>query len=207
MIIKRSFYDRNTVKVAKELLGCFLVRKYKNKIIKAMIMETEAYRGHHDLASHASRGKTERNKIMFGHPGHAYIYFVYGMHYMLNIVTEEKDFPAAVLIRRAEIISPFRKGSTAKRGGICKTKLISQIPLNPPFSKGETIKLNGPAKLTKYFHINKSLNGLDLTKGEKIWLEYPENKIRLKIVKSPRIGVDYAKHCKEWKWNFRIVEK
>ena len=78
MIIKRKFYNRNTIKVAKDLLGCFLVREYKGKIIKAMITETEAYRGHHDLASHASRGRTPRTEIMFGHPGHAYIYMIYG---------------------------------------------------------------------------------------------------------------------------------
>ena len=171
MILKHNFFDRNTVKVARDLLGCFLVRKYKGKIIKAMITETEAYRGTHDLASHASRGRTQRTEIMFGHPGRAYVYMIYGMYFMLNIVTEKKDFPAAVLIRGVKIKSR---------------------------------DLNGPGKLTKFLVIGKSLNNHDLTKREKLWLEYPEKKKRHKIEKSPRIGVDYAKHAKNWKWNFKI---
>ena len=193
MIIKRKFYNNDTVKIAKDLLGCFLVRKYRGKIIKAMITETEAYRGHYDLASHASRGKTERNKIMFGKAGKAYIYLVYGMHYMLNIVTEEKDFPAAVLIRGAKLLGH----------PMSKCKMTSDV-----------LVLDGPAKLTKYLHINKSLNGHNLTKGEKLWIEkrHPMSKGKktsdvshFEIIKSPRIGVDYAKHCKNWKWNFKAV--
>jgi DNA-3-methyladenine glycosylase len=174
MIIKRNFYNRNTIQVAQDLLGCFLVREYKGKIMRAMITETEAYRGEHDLASHASRGRTARTEIMYGKPGHAYVYMIYGMYFMLNIVTEKKDFPAAVLIRAVGAIHEL------------------------------SLRLDGPGKLTKHFHIDKSLNGYDLTKGKKLWLEYPKSKKRLKIIKSPRVGVDYARHCKKWKWNFRV---
>lgn len=166
-MFKRVFFNRNTLKVARDLLGCYLVREYRGKIIKAKIIETEAYRGLDDLASHASRRKTERNKIMFDASGYAYIYLVYGMHYILNIVTEKKDFPAAVLIRGIE-------------------------------------NYNGPGKLTKFLHIDKNLNSHDLTLGKKLWLEPRKDNQRIKIIKSPRIGVDYAKHCKDWKWNFKI---
>jgi len=171
MVLNRNFYNRHTIKVAQDLLGCFLVREYKGKIIKAMITETEAYRGEYDLACHASKGKTARTKIMYGESGHAYIYMIYGMYFMLNIVTEEKNFPAAVLIRGVEI-------------------------------NGK--KINGPGKLTKFLHIDKSLNSYDLTKGKKLWIELGHQMSKRKITKSPRVGIEYARHCKKWQWNFRI---
>ena len=98
-VLKIGFFDRDTKIVAKELLGKFLVRKIGRRQFSAMITETEAYDGPHDKASHASKGKTERTKIMFGEPGKFYVYLVYGMYYMLNVVTREKDYPAAILIR------------------------------------------------------------------------------------------------------------
>ncbi|MCL5407327.1 MAG: DNA-3-methyladenine glycosylase [Patescibacteria group bacterium] len=99
MKLKRSFYNRLTVEVTKDLIGKFLVHKIDGKILAAEITETEAYAGFEDRASHASRGKTQRNEIMFGLPGFSYVYLIYGMYYCLNIVTEKKDYPAAVLIR------------------------------------------------------------------------------------------------------------
>src|SRR4030043_1344517 len=98
-ILYRKFYERNTLRVAQDLLGCFLVREYHGKIWQAMITETEAYVGENDLACHASKGKTSRTEVMYGEPGHAYVYMIYGIYHCLNIVTEKKGFPAAVLIR------------------------------------------------------------------------------------------------------------
>jgi DNA-3-methyladenine glycosylase len=98
-ILTSDFYNASAVDVAKELLGKVIVRKKGNSEIRLVITETEAYKGTEDLASHASKGKTERNKPMFGPPGFWYVYLVYGMHWMLNIVTGPKDYPAAVLIR------------------------------------------------------------------------------------------------------------
>jgi DNA-3-methyladenine glycosylase len=189
MIAKRNFYERNTVKVAKDILGCFLVREYKGKITKAMIMETEAYRGEYDLASHASKGRTKRTEIMYGQPGHAYIYMIYGMYFMLNVVTEEKDFPAAVLIRGISVGA------------------IHELP-NGRSVHEPPLQINGPGKLTKFLHIDKTFNGYDLTRGEKLWIElgHPMSK-KFKIIKSPRVGIDYARHCREWKWNFKLVDK
>lgn len=99
MRLNRKFFNRNTVVVAQELLGKYLVRKMGHKFVKAKITETEAYCGPTDLACHASKGMTPRTKVMFGPPGHAYIYLIYGMYHCLNIVTEKNGYPAAVLIR------------------------------------------------------------------------------------------------------------
>jgi DNA-3-methyladenine glycosylase len=183
MIIKRDFYNQNTIKVAKELLGCFLVREYRGKIIRARITETEAYRGFHDAASHAARGRTPRTELMFGKPGYAYVYLIYGMYSMLNVVTEGVDYPAAVLIRGIEV----------------------SVEASIEASKKNNIFLDGPGKLTKFLHIDKTLNGHDLALGEKLWIECPAKKKKFKITKSARVGVDYARHCKEWKWNFKVT--
>jgi len=98
-VLDEKFFNRDTKAVAKDLLGKFLIRKIGNKVVFAMITETEAYDGLLDKASHAYKGRTERTNVMFGHPGYFYIYLVYGMYYMLNVVTREKEYPAAVLIR------------------------------------------------------------------------------------------------------------
>lgn len=100
-VLSQKFFNQPTLKVAQNLLGKFLVHKLRNKKIALMITEVEAYDGFNDMASHASRGKTERNKIMFGEAGKFYVYFTYGMHWMLNIVCGPKDYPAAILIRAA----------------------------------------------------------------------------------------------------------
>ena len=114
-LLPQSFFNRSAVVVARELLGCYLVRKNE----RYLITEAEAYEGHDDLASHASRGRTVRTEIMFGHPGFIYIYLIYGMYWMLNIVTGEKGHPAAVLIRGVEGISG--PGKLTKKLGITKS--------------------------------------------------------------------------------------
>jgi DNA-3-methyladenine glycosylase len=98
-VLPSSFFHRPTLTVARELLGKFLVRRIGRKTVAAMITEVEAYDGPSDKACHAHRGRTKRNAVMFGPGGHWYVYFVYGMHWMLNVVTGPKDYPAAVLIR------------------------------------------------------------------------------------------------------------
>lgn len=102
MKVSRPFYEQPTVQVARKLLGKYLVRKHPDGKTVGRIVETEAYIGPKDLACHAARGRTVRTEIMFGPAGHAYVYFIYGFYYCLNIVTEEKDFPSAVLIRAVE---------------------------------------------------------------------------------------------------------
>lgn len=104
-ILRGNFFERPTLRVARELLGKYLVRRMGQKIIARQITEVEAYIGHKDRASHASRGRTERNRVMFGQAGHWYVYFTYGMHWMLNIVTERENYPSAVLIRGVESVN------------------------------------------------------------------------------------------------------
>lgn len=174
-VIPRKFYFRNTLGIARDLLGCFLVRERSGKKIRAMITEVEAYVGEEDLACHASRGRTPRTEVMYGNPGHAYVYMIYGMYHCLNVVTERKDFPAAVLIRAVKI------------------------------ENVDCEKTNGPGKLCKFLHIDRKLNEWDLDKKEKLWLEQHDSKIELpKIQKSRRIGIDYAKHCREYLWRFSL---
>ncbi len=159
-ILDQKFFNRDTILVAKELLGKTLVRKIRGKEMKCIITETEVYDGFYDKASHASRGKTKRNIIMFGPAGYWYIYFTYGMHWMLNIVTREKEYPAAILIR----------GAVTEDGRI----------------------LNGPAKLTKFLHIDRKLNGKKAEKKNNLWFEKGGEVPRLNIKMSARIGINYA---------------
>lgn len=102
MRLERKFFNRNTVVIAKKLLGKYLCRRINGETTRVKIIETEAYCGPKDRASHASKGLTPRTKLMFGPPGHAYVYMIYGMYHCLNFVTEREGYPAAVLIRAVE---------------------------------------------------------------------------------------------------------
>jgi DNA-3-methyladenine glycosylase len=119
--LTRTFFNRATLKVARELLGKFLVRRIGGKVIRAIITETEAYRGPKDLACHASKGRTKRTEVMFGPAGHAYVYLIYGMYYCLNIVTEAEDYPAAVLIRAVDAAGVNGPGKLCRFFKIDKT--------------------------------------------------------------------------------------
>ncbi len=155
--------------VARGLLGKYLCRRYRGKIIRAMITEVEAYDGPADRACHASRGVTPRNKVMFGPAGHWYVYFTYGMHWMLNAVTGKEGYPAAVLIRGVA-------ANTDERG----------------FENGFT-RINGPARVTKFFKIDKKFNSKSAGRRSGLWLEDKGVEIKnSQIKRSPRIGVNYA---------------
>ncbi len=187
-ILREKFFNRPTLIVAKELLGKYLVRKVNGREICGMITEIEAYDGFHDKASHASRGKTERNKIMFGPAGHWYIYFTYGMHWILNIITREEGYPAAVLIRGVLL----KEGPAPLEAGRPEAAVAVPLAGRP---------LTGPARVTKYFKIDNKLNGEKANKASPfgklraggLWIEDRGIKIpRSKIKRSPRIGVHYA---------------
>ncbi len=173
-ILTHHFYARDTLVVAHELLGKKLVRKYKGHILSGLICETEAYLGRTDSASHAFRGRTPRNAVMFGRAGVAYVYFVYGMHYLLNIVTEEEENPCAILLR-ALVPLDGREHMQCYRGRTGKDLT------------------DGPAKLCQALAVGKTLNGWDLTAGRKLWLEAQPSIPERLIKKGPRIGIDYAK--------------
>lgn len=174
MKLKKKFFEQNTLKAARELLGKTLTRKWRGKKLRGVITETEAYKGLSDKASHASRGMTPRTALMFGEAGRAYVYLIYGMHHCLNIVTEKSGYPAAVLIRSIWL----------------------------PDSQ---MQINGPGRVCKFFHIDKTLNGENITKSRKLWIESSAI-IRKpkKILRGTRIGVDYAKEWKNKPWRFYI---
>ena len=180
--LPRKFYQRETTIVARELLGKKLVRKIGNYEMSGVIIETEAYRHKDDPASHAFRGITERNKIMFGEAGMAYVYFTYGMHYCFNVVAKKPKITAgAVLIR-----------------GIIPEKGIKRMEKNRNVKKFVNLT-NGPAKLTQALEITKEHYGIDLTKKIEIYIE--EGLEVKKIKKSTRVGI---KNGKEMLWNFQI---
>ena len=179
--LNRKFYNRPTLKVARELLGKYLVVKKEGTYVSGKIVETEAYIGPDDPASHAYRGMTRRNKVMFGDPGYAYVYLTYGMHHCLNFVTERKGFPAAVLIRALEP----SEGIEIMR----KRRKIEDL-------KNLT---NGPAKVCQALGIDRTLNGADLC-SDVIYVEDRENE-PAKIVFTSRIGI---KEGKDKKWRFYI---
>ena len=180
-----EFFNRPTLKVARGLLGKFLVHQFPRRSalnlrnsarreISAMITEVEAYIGLKDRASHASRGKTKRTEIMFGKSGRWYIYLVYGMHYCLNIVTEKENYPAAILIRSVKI--------------------------------GDK-EIKGPGRVSKYFQINKKFNGKFADETTGLWIEDRGVKINPRDIKrGKRIGVDYAGTWKDRLWRVYLTK-
>jgi DNA-3-methyladenine glycosylase len=187
--LEREFFNRPTTQVARELLGTRLVRMEGDQRLSGIIVETEAYRGKEDQGCHARAGLTPRTRVMYGPPGHAYIYFTYGMHWMLNFVTEETGTPAAVLLRAVipldgqEIIAARRKGQ-------------------PPH-----LWTNGPAKLCQAFGIHGELNGADLCNTQApIFVEYGQPVPDSSVTIGPRVGLNNAPE--PWKsipWRYRVA--
>jgi len=182
--ILRPFYEQPTVEVARQLLGKYLVRKHPDGLTLGRIVETEAYVGPEDKACHAARGRTARTETMFGPAGHAYVYFIYGFYYCLNIVTEEKDFPSAVLIRAVEPLDGIELMKVRRR-----TENLHNLA-------------SGPGKLCQAFAIDKSLNGADVC-GKILYVE-DRGEPAPKILARPRVGVDYAGKWKDKPWRFLI---
>lgn len=182
--LPRSFYERDTVTVARELLGQVLVRKIRGKLLTGRIVETEAYAGPGDPASHAARGPTPRSRIMFGPAGVAYVYFCYGNHCLLNTVTEKEGTAGAVLVRGLE---PLRglKWMLENRARRTREGL-----------------LNGPGKLTRAFEIDLELNGWNLVRGEKLFIARGELFPGERIVRGPRIGI---REGRERLWRFTLT--
>ncbi len=188
MILERTFYNRDVVEVSQDLLGKRLIHLVDGERVGGIIIETEAYDGEQDQACHARKGLTKRNAPMYGEPGHAYIYFTYGMHWLLNCVTGKTGYPAAVLIRT-----------------LIPTEGIAMIAEN---REGIHRKhwCDGPAKLTRALGIDGEQNQADLcnSSGE-IWIEDGITIPTSLIHTSPRIGIGYA--AEPWRsipWRFFI---
>jgi DNA-3-methyladenine glycosylase len=185
--LPRPFYSRSTLEVASDLLGKVLVRRLGRKNLIGKIVETEAYVGPHDLACHASKGHTPRTSVMFGLPGYAYVYMIYGFYFCLNVVTEPEGYPAAVLIRAVEPLE--------------NVDLMRRLRNNP---ERDNNIASGPGKLCMAMSIDKQLNGADLL-GTTIWIEdwkLDPGPIR----SSPRVGVDYAGEYKDKPWRFYVED-
>ena len=182
--LPRSFYQQSTLVVAKQLLGKFLVHRHVTGTLIGRIVETEAYLGPHDLACHAAKGRTRRTEVMFGAAGHAYVYFIYGFYNMLNLVTEAKGYPAAVLIRAVEPIYGLERMKHNR-----KTDVVAKLA-------------SGPGKLCQAFAIDRSLNGEDLC-GKVLYLE-DRGEAPPEFDATPRIGVDYAGKWKDELLRFSV---
>ena len=179
--LDRNFYLRPTLEVASDLLGKYLVYEGNRGILSVRLVEVEAYIGENDPACHAARGMTDRNRVMFGLGGFAYIYFIYGMYHCLNVVTEVEGFPAAVLIRAGEPVEGV---------DIMESRFDN---------KKSNLLTNGPGKLCKAFALTRDQNGLDLT-GDKLYLEdrcYKPYSIKCKERIGIKVGLD-----KDW----RLIE-
>jgi len=167
--MKRSFYNQHTEKVAKALLGCYLINKTKSGIAIGKIVETEAYLSN-DPASHSYNGKTKRNEAMFGQAGTAYIYFTYGMHHCFNVVTRPKGIGEAVLIRSLEPISGIELMKRRR-----KTDEVRQL-------------CTGPAKLVQALEISKKQNGIDLINSS-LKISNSKFNIKLPVIRTTRVGI------------------
>lgn len=171
--LPREFYARGTLTVARELIGLHLVRAFRGRRLVGRIVETEAYKGPRDLAAHSARGRTARTETMFGPPGHAYVYFIYGFWNCLNVVTGSAGTPHAVLLRAVEPI------------------------------EGITEKTWGPGLLCRAMHIDRRLNGADLCTGPLwIEEPRSAARRRPRIARTTRIGVDYAGDWARKPWRF-----
>ena len=188
MKLDYDFYQNDAVTAAKDLLGKIIVREINGQKIMTKIVDTEAYMGAEDKASHAyNNKKTKRTKTMFGKGGLAYIYLIYGMYHCFNVVTAVKDDPHAVLIRAVEPVDGLE---LIKKNRNIKSSNIEDLT-------------NGPGKLSQALKIDKSLDGCDLVKSNKLYLLDQENN-DFKVVAAPRVNIDYAEEYKDKLWRFYI---
>lgn len=193
-MLEKDFFNRDTLTVAKDLLGKVIVRNDNGIVYKAKIVETEAYLGIEDRAAHSfGDRKTERTKIMYEDAGTIYVYQTYGIHFMLNFVTRDIGIPEAVLIRGVEPLNEFDNISLNRFGKTYKDLSAYQ-------KKNLT---NGPGKLTKALNIDKNLNGKNLFKVE-LYLE--DDASIFDIVIDKRIGIDYAKEAIDYPYRFYIKD-
>ena len=180
----RRFYLRPTLVVARELIGCTLVRKTRRGILAGRIVEVEAYLGRRDPASHSYRGRTARNDVMFWEGGHLYVYFTYGMHYCCNVVTGKEGLGHAILIRALE-----------------PTAGIAEMMRNRGAAQALPDLCRGPARICQAMRITRQENGTDLC-GSTIWIGSGRNLPRLHVSRSPRIGI---RRGKEHLWRFTMT--
>ena len=192
-----EFYLRDTLMIARDLLGKYLVRKSDGTYLIGRITETEAYIGASDKACHAYGKKmTPRTKTLYEQGGTSYVYLVYGMYHCMNVVTEPKDEAAAVLLRGIEFVKGLEEAAILRYGE--ELKALSKYQLKN-FA-------NGPGKLCKAMGITREQNNMDLCGQEFFITDYVEGieNPTFEVGISPRIGIDYAEEAKDFPWRFFI---
>lgn len=194
--LPRDFYNRDTLNVARDLLGKYLVHKIDGVVREGKIVEVEAYIGPEDKGAHTYNGRrTPRNEAMYGPPGFAYVYLIYGMYNCVNVVTNEAEKPEAVLIRALEPTCGVEQMSMARFG---KSELLTSR---------ETISLtNGPGKLCQALGITRTHNGYDLC-GETLYItESSKPGEPFETMETTRINIDYAEEAALYPWRFYIKD-
>lgn len=194
--LQREFYNRDSVTVAKELLGKYLVHVVEGKKLIGKIVEVEAYMGPIDKAAHSyNNRRTDRVEVMYGEPGFAYVYIIYGMYNCMNIVVEQPGKPQAILIRALEPSEGFES--------------MSKLRFNKSYeelSKREKLGLtSGPGKLCKALSIDRTQNGEDLC-GNKLYLLEDSRDEPFQMITTTRINIDYAEEAKDFPWRFYIKD-
>ena len=191
--LPRSFYERDTLTVAKELLGKYLTHNSPKGRTVGRIVEVEAYIGPKDKAAHSYNGRrTERTEAMFGPGGHAYIYQVYGLYFCFNVVTQKAGMPEAVLIRALEPVEGLKLMAMRRGPFELNDKNIMKLT-------------NGPSRLCQAMGIDRSLYGEDLCRN-RLFIAEGDSKQKFDIVATPRVNIDYAGEAKNYLWRFFIKD-
>ncbi len=185
--VPRAWFDRPATDLARALLGCRLVHAHPDGTVGGRIVEVEAYRGPEDRAAHSSRGRTARNAVMFGPPGHLYVYLVYGLHLCMNVVAGPGAKPEAVLVRALALDEGLDVARQRRGRSVPERRLAS-----------------GPGNVGSALGIDRALDGADLLDGP-VWIE-PRARRPTAIARGPRIGVDYAGTWAARPWRFWIAD-
>jgi DNA-3-methyladenine glycosylase len=211
-VLLRGFFGRPAIEVAPGLLGCVLAHDSPDGLVAAVIVETEAYAGPADPASHAFRGRTARNAVMFGPPGHAYVYFTYGMHFCVNLVCQPEGEATAVLLRAghiiagAELAAGRRFGAAGRPDGRAAAGPDGRAAAlgRPPGRPRARDLARGPARLCQALGIDRSLDGADVCDPQsRLRIAEPESAVpAVSISAGPRVGVSRAA---EVEWRFWIA--
>lgn len=199
-VFGRDFYNTNSIVLAKALLGKILIHEQEDIKLMAKIVETEAYMGPSDKAAHSYKNRrTERNEVMYGHPGFAYVYFIYGMYYCMNVVANCPGIPEAVLIRAVEPVNGLEAMSMNRYG-----KELSELS-----DRAKINLTNGPGKLCMALNITRKDNGEDLCNSRLYIAEEISDSMGKTIedsdiISTKRINIDYAEEAADYPWRFYI---
>ena len=188
VVLPREVFARGAVEVAPTLLGCVLEHETREGLVAVMLTEVEAYQGQADPASHAYRGRTARNAVMFGPPGHAYVYFTYGMHFCVNLVCQPAGTASAVLLRAGRVITGVELATARRAAG----RRIAERDL-----------ARGPARLCKALDITRAQDGADVCDpASPLRVRWPDQRVKHDISQGPRIGISVAT---EFPWRFWLT--